>query len=265
MKNVLSFLVVVVFNTLAMGQNFELTPATLDFNAEPGESQTKFIQIKNHANTAETFILNVSDYNVNAKGKGEYLEAGSLKQSIADWLSIAPIFFELQPNEEKEIAVTLQMPADEYGSKWGVIFVRTAQEQTAYAADKSLQTGLMVSARMGINVYQTPGSNKTFKATITNLNELDTDLDSTRVYSALVNNLSEVITPCKVYLIATNIETAEEIMFDEMEFVMYPKSSRKIELMLKDILPKGTYSLAAILDYGSKTNLEGAQTIIQVE
>jgi hypothetical protein len=46
---------------------------------------------------------------------------------------------------------------------------------------------------------------------------------------------------------------------------MYPKSSRKVELELPNTLPKGTYSLAAILDYGSKTNLEGTQIMINVE
>ena len=77
--------------------------------------------------------------------------------------------------------------------------------------------------------------------------------------------LSDIITHCKVHLIATNIETAEETSFNVYEFPMYPKSTRKVELYLKEKLPKGTYSLAAILDYGSKTNLEGTQMIIKVE
>ena len=29
-------------------------------------------------------------------------------------------------------------------------------------------------------------------------------------------------------------------------------------------LPKGTYALAAVLDYGSSVNLEGTQMVIQV-
>lgn len=264
--NKIIFLSALLFVSLfATGQDFEVSPLKLFYNVEPGESQTKFVVVKNHSNKAETFILSVSDYSINSKGQGKYVAAGTLKNSVADWISIAPSFFELNPNEEREIAVTLQQPVDEYASKWGVIMVRTTQEQTSYSVDKSVQAGMMVSPRIAINVYQTPGTNKNFKATISNLVELETGTDSIAVYNALVNNLGDIITECKVLLIATDIKTGEEFPFKEHKFTMYPKSSRKVELQMPKTLPKGTYSLAAILDYGSKNNLEGTQTIINVE
>jgi hypothetical protein len=249
----------------SQAQDFEVSPLKLFFNAEPGESQTKFITVKNHSGKAETFILSLSDYSVNNKGQGQYVEAGSMKNSLADWISFAPSFFPLNPNEEKQVAVTMQQPADEYGSKWGIIFVRTAQEQTAYSADKTVSAGLSVSARIAINVYQTPGTNKNFKATITNLSEISATDDSTRCFNALINNMGDIITDCKVTLIATNIVTAEETMYPPYSFTMFPKSSRKVELYMPKNLSKGSYSLAAVLDYGSKTNLEGAQLVIKVE
>jgi hypothetical protein len=264
MKKLVFAILMMVFSTLH-AQDFEVSPLKLFFNAEPGESQTKFVTVKNHSGKAETFILNISDYSVNNKGQGQYVEPGSMKNSMADWVSIAPSFFPLNPNEEKQIAVTMQQPADEYGSKWGIIFVRTAQEQTAYSADKTVSAGLSVSARIAISVYQTPGTNKNFKATITNLSEITAVNDTIRSFNALVNNLGDIITDCKVTLIATNITTAEETVYPPNTFTMYPKSSRKIELYMPKNLPKGTYSLAAVLDYGSKTNLEGAQLVITVE
>lgn len=264
MKNIILILFVLI-SSLLSAQDFEVSPLKLFFNAEPGESQTKFVTVKNHSGKEETFILSISDYSVNNKGQGEYVEAGSLKNSMADWVSIAPSFFPLGPNEEKQIAVTMQQPSDEYGSKWGIIFVRTAQEQTAYTADKSVSAGLAVSARIAINVYQTPGTNKNYKATITNLSEIVSTSDSVRTFNAVINNLGDIITDCKVTLIATDINSAEETVFPPINFTMYPKNSRKIELYLPKTLAKGTYSLAAVLDYGSKTNLEGAQVIIKVE
>ncbi len=264
MKKLLSsILILSALNLIA--QDFEVSPLKLYFNAEPGESQTKFVTVKNHSGKEETFILTISDYSVNNKGQGQYVEAGSMKNSMADWVTFAPAFFPLGPNEEKQIAVTMQQPTDDFGSKWGVIFVRTAQEQTAYSADKSVSAGLSVSARIAINVYQTPGTNKNYKATITNFSEIVASSDSVRTFNALVNNLGDIITECKVTMIATDVNTAEETVFPPITFVMYPKSSRKIELDLPKKLPKGTYSLAAVLDYGSKTNLEGAQLVIKVE
>jgi hypothetical protein len=221
--------------------------------------------VKNHNSKVEAFILNISDITVNSKGEDEYVESGSMKNSIADWISIAPSFFELQPNEEKKIAVTMQQPADEYGSKWGVVFVRTAIEQSAYSADKTISAGINITGRIAVNLFQTPGTNKNYKANITNLIELTNEGDSIRSFSALINNLGDIITPSKVVLIATNVESADEIICAKYEFTMFPKSSRKINLTISNNLPKGSYSLAAILDYGSRTNLEGTQIIIKVE
>ncbi|MGE4290257.1 MAG: hypothetical protein AB7E36_16375 [Salinivirgaceae bacterium] len=265
MKATIIFILFAITANSIFAQDFEVSPIKLYFNAEPGESQTKFIRVKNHKGARETYILAVNDLAIDSKGKTSFVDAGSLKNSIADWVSFAPAFFELNPNEEKEISITIQQPADDYGSKWGIIMVRTAQEQTAYSADKQLIAGLSLSARIAVNIYQTPGTNKEFKATISNLNEVENATDSTRMFNVLVNNLGEIITPCKVVLIATNIETVEEFPFNPIEFTMYPKSSRKVELELPNTLPKGTYSLAAILDYGSKTNLEGTQIMINVE
>lgn len=266
MKRLSTILFALLCTLLTKAQDFEVSPLTFNFNAEPGESQTKFLTVKNHASKTETFILNISDYAIDNKGQGKYVEAGSLKNSIADWISIAPSFFELAPQEEKQIAVTMQQPADDYASKWGVIFARTAQEQTSFTADKNVSAGMAISARIAINVYQTPGSNKNFKATISNMSETTVKGDSIRSFSTIVNNMSDVITDCKVSMIATEINNGEEYEFAPTSFTMYPKSSRKIELYLPNgKLPKGTYSLAAILDYGSKTNLEGTQIVITVE
>jgi hypothetical protein len=50
-----------------------------------------------------------------------------------------------------------------------------------------------------------------------------------------------------------------------MEFVVFPKMSRTIELRLPNELVPGSYSLAAILDYGTKYSLEGTQILIDVK
>lgn len=261
-------IIIIIFNILlfnSYGQDFEVSPLKLLFNSEPGESQTKFVNIKNHNNKPETFILNISDFSIDSKGQGTYVEAGSMKYSVADWISISPTFFELEPNEEKQIAVTMQQSSNEYGSKWGVIFVRTAKEQTSYSADKQVSAGMSLSARIAIEVIQTPKLNRSFKVTIDNLMEITTDEDSTKTFVVLINNLEDIITDCNIFLIATDIQTGEETYFPEQKITMYPKSSRKVELYMPNILPKGTYSLASILDYGSRENLEGTQMILKIE
>ncbi len=260
------FLNIILLCSLSVfAQDFEVSPLSLNFSVEPGESQTKFLKIKNHRNKTETFVLNLSDYTINMNGKESFVDAGSLKNSIANWISVAPSFFELQPNEEVQISVTLQQPSNDYSSKWGMIFIKTAKEQTAFSVDKGISAGMNISGRIAVNVLQTPSTNKSYKAKIDNLKEVTKKEDENRVFSAIVNNVSDIITQCKVNLIVTNIKSSEEFVLEPQEFLLYPKTSRKVLLTINKPLPKGTYALSAILDYGSKSNLEGTQIIIEVD
>jgi len=259
------FVVLVLLSRFTFGQDFEVSPLQLFFNAEPGESQSKYIKIINHKSTTETFVLKLKDISIDSKGAQKYEDAGSMKNSLADFITMSPSFFELNPNEVQEVAVTIQQPVDEFGSRWGVIQIGTAIEQTSFSADKGISAGMSISGRIIVDVFQTPGTNKSYKATITNLTEVTTETDSVRTFSMLINNLSDIITNCDVYLVATDIRTAEEFYLPKNKFTLYPKSTQKTSLKLITPLPKGKYSLAAILDYGSKTNLEGTQIIIEVK
>lgn len=259
------FIFFILLSKFSICQDFEVSPLQLFFNAEPGETQTKYIKIINHKSTSETFVLKLRDISIDSKGAQKYEEAGSMKNTLADFITISPSFFDLNPNEVQEVAISIQQPVDQFGSKWGVIQIGTAIEQTSFNADKGIAAGMSVTGRIIVDVFQTPGTNKTYKATITNLSEVTSEADSVRSFTMLVNNLSDIITNCDVYLVATNISTAEEFYLPKNKYTLYPKSTQKTTLKLNTKLPKGKYSLAAILDYGSKTNLEGTQIIIDVK
>jgi len=246
-------------------QDFEVSPVKLFFNAEPGESQTMNITLKNHGNSPQTFILNIGDYLVNKDGSKEKLDPSSTKNSCAEWLNINPSFAEVNPNEEKEIAVEMQVPNGNYTTRWGAIYVRQIKERTAFSVDEGLSAGVGVSPRIAIHVYQSPRSNTNFNAQISHLKELNLEKDSIRRFAVNIENIGGKITECVIYLIASNINTAEEFPADTVRLETYPSSTRTIELELPPYLPKGSYSLSAILDYGSAKTLEGTQIMIEVE
>lgn len=247
-----------------MAQDFEVAPVQLYFNAEPGESQVKIITIKNHSSEKTSFIMNVSDFEISSNGVKEYKPANSTKKSIANWMSISPSFFDLDPNAERQVSISVQPPTDDDGSRWGAIFVRSAKEKTSFEAGKDLSAGVTVSSRIAVQVYQTAKSNKDIQAKIDQLREIDSEDSTQRWFSAIVTNLSDVIVHCKVFLIASNMQTAHETQFLPVQFDAYPKNSQKIILKLPKTLEKGTYALGAILDYGNTANLEGSQMVIQV-
>jgi hypothetical protein len=263
----LKFLSPVVFlliSNFLCSQDFEVAPVQLYFNADPGESQVKVVTVKNHGSEKSSFILSISDFELNSEGKKSYKPANSTKKSIANWISISPSFFDLEPSEERQVTISVQPPTDDNGSRWGTIFVRTAKEKTTFEVGEVLSTGVTVSSRIAIQVYQTSKNNQNLKANIDQLREISSEDSTKRRFSAIVTNLSDIIIPCKVFLIASNIQTAKEYQYPAVQFESYPKNSQKIYLDIPKTLPKGTYALAAVLDYGSTVNLEGTQMIIQV-
>ncbi len=252
------------FALIIVAQDFEVAPVQLYFNADPGESQAKNVTVKNHSSEKTSYILSVSDFEISTTGEKAYRPANSTKNSIANWISISPSFFDLEPNAQRQISISIQPPADDDGSRWGVIFVRTAKEKTTFEAGEELAAGVTVSPRIAVQVYQTAKSNKTIKAKIDQLREIESNDSTERWFSAIVTNLSDIIVHCKVFLIASNMQTAKEHQFPPVQFDAYPKNTQKIILKMPKKLPKGTYALAAVLDYGNIANLEGTQMVIDV-
>ena len=255
----LKFLVSLFFLSIigfSVAQDFEVAPVQLYFNANPGESQNKIITIKNHSSVKSSFILSPGDFVISTEGNIDYKPANSTKHSISNWISISPSFFDLEPNQERQVSVAIQPPTDETGSKWGVIYVKTTKEKTSFQAGEELSAGVTVSPMITVQVYQTSKMNKNLKAKIDQLREIPSEDSTERWFSAIVTNLSDIIIHCKVVLIASNMQTAQEKQYVPVQFDSYPKNTQKIILKLPKNLEKGTYALAAVLDYGSSVNLE---------
>jgi len=264
MQKVYYILILFLIANFSTAQDFEVAPVTIDFNAEPGETQTKQLTIKNHGNKKIDVLLALQDFLVNKEGNAEFKQANSIRNSIANWVSISPSFVTIAPSQSQTVNVTLQAPMDDYSSKWGIINVTPTKERTAFDAGGNLSAGIGVLGRINVNVFYSPASNQNYKAKISNLKEITQENDTSRIFSANIDNIGDKITECKVYLIAANLSTAEEIQLDPVSLIAYPKSARIVKLPLPNVLPKGKYSLSAILDFGSSSSLEGTQIIIDV-
>ncbi|MDX9846592.1 MAG: hypothetical protein RBT74_06400 [Tenuifilaceae bacterium] len=260
----LSVSVALPFSSTA--QDFEVAPVRLDFNAEPGENQTKVINIKNHSNRKASYVVAISDFLPGSDGKRQMLPPSTTRRSAANWLNINPSFFELNPGDQIPIQISMLVPGDEYGAAWCMLYIQPTREQTSWDADKALGAGVMVSGRIGVTVYQSPSSNTNHSIKVTSLNEITKEGDTKRKFAATLDNLGDKVTKCKVHLIASNIATAEEKQFPSFEVETFPKMTRTVEIELpQSELTPGQYAIAVIVDYGSRFALEGAQLVIDVK
>lgn len=260
------FLSLFLINTKIGAQDFEVSPTILEFKVEPGQSQSIPISIINHSNMNNAFNIILMDFIINKEGRKIPMPAATTEYSLVNWLSVNPPFLELNPNESRQVIVNLQAPVGDYTSKWAYIYIRNTKEQTSLLADKKMQAGLNLQGQIIIQAIQSPSSNVNYKMKIAGLQEEISTIDSMRVFKAKVDNIGDKIAKCKVTLIATNIDTAKETILHEKKFKSFPGSEFDINLQFKKgVLQKGNYALAAILDYGKQSNLEGSQILIEVK
>lgn len=247
-------------------QDFEVSPVELKFSAEPGQTQSIPVSITNHANKNTSFNVILADFIVNKEGKRVTMPPATTEHSLVNWLSINPPFLELSPNETRQIIVSIQAPVGDYSTKWAYIFVRSTTEQTALLADRSMKTGLNVLGQIEISAFQSPKSNVNYKMKIAGLSEVTNVNDSLRRFKAKVDNIGDKIANCKVSLLASNLTSADETLLEVLEFSSFPDTQEEVYFEFKkDALLPGKYALAAILDYGKQSTLEGTQILIDVE
>ncbi|MFW6351465.1 MAG: hypothetical protein ACOC2E_03685 [Bacteroidota bacterium] len=252
--------------TCSYGQDIEVAPARINFNAQPGEGQTRTVTVKNHGNKKETITLRMYDFLVNREGEIETLPAGSTRNSISNWVNLNPTFLELQPSQSGTVQINLQSSSEDYSAKWGILSFTSTVEQTAFTADQEVQTGLSLMGRIDIYLNYNPLTMEAHRLEINRLQEVESTQPGERMFTVNIENTGEQITNAKVFLIASQLETAEEHRFKTTEINVYPQSIRTVLLSFpEDELPTGEYSLAAIIDYAGSTSLKGTQIIIDVE
>ena len=145
---------------IAFGQDFEVAPVLVSFDANPGEIQNQTLSVRNHTNERQKFILNLTDYRLGEDGNKQSVEPGSTPRTLSDWLTINPAFVELNPNESAEIQLILTVPRNGFKTRWGMIPVEVAREQVTASVDKQLTTGVILIPRIVVLVKQSPRSNQ---------------------------------------------------------------------------------------------------------
>lgn len=253
-----------LFTSLAFGQDFEVSPVLMSFNANPGEIETKQINLINHSSKPQKYTLKISDYELDKDGNKKAVPAGTSKRSCADWITLNPSFVELNPNQSTTISSIMTVPKDGFSTKWCMIHVEVAKEQSSFEVDKSLATGVVLVPRIVILVKQTPKNNSNYKASISGLKEITKKGDKTRTFEVQVTNIGDNVIDAKVNLALADMQTAKEEQFSPVKVTVYPDASRVVKLELPAQIAKGKYALAAILDYGHRQPLGGTQILLDV-
>lgn len=262
----LCLLILLLFSQQSSAQRINVNPTILNFNAPTGGSAVQLITVTNLSDKEQTYQLSLGDWLRDSVGGHQYFAPGTTKRSCSSWLTFDNSTVTIEPGKSKEVRVTLNAPNENTATedmKWAMIFIQNVVEQTGNTTSNAKMAATIKEVyRIGVHVYQTPPAAKKKEAKAISL---EADKVEKNAYNFLMNNTGKSMLECKVRLVLTNLADGSETKLDEFEFPVFPEAKRIVKLTLPATLPKGKYSMLAVLDYDADMPLEAIEKPIEIK
>ena len=135
-----------------------VSPPRADITAQPGTHVTQAVEVDNPSASSGLVVeASLSDALLSPDGEFLWLPPGSHANSLAPWLEVNPLQFELDPGERRAVTYTLSVPADApEGTYWTVIFFET-NEPNLPESEPQAAVGVISRVRVGHTIYLTIG------------------------------------------------------------------------------------------------------------
>lgn len=198
----------------------------------------------------------LSDVLIGPDGSTIYLEPGAQPRSLAAWIAVSPLEFELGPQEREEVRYTVDVPADaDPGTYWGIIFF----ESGPLAADDQPDEGFGVRTRVRVGhvVYVNVGQVAREARIVGIRHEANTREGTPGAMRIMFQNTGNGLIRLSGEL---EIRDLDGQLVDAVEIgnrVSFPGSTHAVSAALSKRLPPGEYVVLAVLDYGGDRVLAG--------
>lgn len=228
-----------------------------------GAAETLSFQVLNNEPDPLEIQISLADWDRDINGENRFYPPGTLPRSLASWLSVSPLRFDLTPNEQKEIRFSIKIPAGISGTYWAAIMVEAAPKQ---AQPQPPGTTVIVRRRFAVKVLETPPGTGTKDGRITLIDVRG--LNPPNIFLEFENR-GTVHTPSvkgRVEIRDEKGTTLEKL--DVESFPTLPGAKRLLKITSArkkgDLLPPGKYLVLAILDYGGES-LAGGQFVLKIK
>ncbi len=271
MKSSLTSLLILCFLiTSVQAQNVSISPSRLYYKTSIGEYKVQEVSVTNSSTMPQSFTVSFGDFEPSGSlGKSQLMKKGESENSCADWLSAEPSFFEIHPGQTQKIKVLMQVPSspDANKVKWAAMQVKLAKEKKGgdLKDQNAIGMGITESFQFVVHIFQSPPTVTAKNAEIESFKEITSEKDSTRVMVLRVVNSGEAILDCVSYLEFTNLSSGEESRQKPIAYTLLPGTARELKFPISSTLPEGKYSLLGVVDYGSRENVQAAETEVMIK
>lgn len=271
MKKCLSVLValVLVQQMQTSAQSVSLSPSRVYFKAAPGETKKQVVHVSNNSKEKQSFTITFGDFSATGTdGKTQLMKAGESEHACSPYMSASPSFFELTPGKSQDIEVIIDLPNTPEANKvkWGTMMLKLTKEKTdANKGERDgVGIGILETFQFVVHVFQTPPSVTLKQAEIETFKEIAVAGDSVRTLALVAKNTGDAILDCATYLEFSNLQTGYEQRTKPSAFTMLPGGGRQMKFTVPADLPKGKYTVTAVVDIGSKDAVQAAEMDIEV-
>ncbi len=228
-----------------------------------GASETLSFQVLNNEAEPLEIQINLADWDRDITGENRFYPPGTLPRSLAPWLSVSPLRFDLAPNEQREIRFSIKVPSDIAGTHWAAIMVEAAPKQPQ---PQPPGTTIVVRRRFAVKVLETPPGTGTKDGRITLIDVRG--LNPPNIFIEFENR-GTIHTPEVKGRIEIRDDKGAPLEKLEVEsFPALPGAKRLLKVTSArkkgDLLPPGKYLILAILDYGGES-LAGGQFVLRIK
>lgn len=270
MKKIVIACLLVLVPVGMMAQSASISPSRFYFKQAPGESGVQMLRVTNNGQKPETFQVSFTNFDSEGNQGKTSLADGDFSNGCANWLSATPAFFEVAPGETKDVEIRIQVPSslEALSVRWAAGQVRLASERSALNDRGADVTGMQIiqTFQFLFHVFQTPPALQDMKeATVLSFQDVTGAQDTQVTLSMEVQNSGTAIVDCVPYLDVLNTSTGETERIMNKPFSILPGGQRAIKFLLPQNMAQGRYNILGVIDYGSRTDLAGAELNIIIE
>ena len=236
-----------------------VSPGKLYYKLSPGANGTQKILVSNPNSKELEVGASLSDWDYDVYGNNLTHDAGTLKNSCANWVQILPgTYFTLQPGESRELNVFLNVPPDaktDIPVHTAMLFLTQLNPGDSRSQNGSL---IKVTVRMGVKIYHT--FSQTEDRSIEVLNFTDKQDPAKKnlpgILELEVENNGKIWLESKIKWELLNTQTGEKQKLADLDSFSLPGDKRIIRQNLPADLKKGRYNATAVINYGNKDQLK---------
>ncbi len=232
--------------------SFGISPPEVELVPAPGGTASGIVVVYNTSGRRVRFRVSVEDIAVRPNGTVDMLAPGRTPWSLASVTRVLPVEFALDPDRSLPVRVTVTVPPDARGGRYGAVVVTpTPVLQTTGVTGTVSVVVPRLASRLLVRVRGTEVVSADITSMVAAVRPPGAEV---RLLFKNTGNVHVRVQGFVVLLDASGRQAGKVVLPD---VVVLPGAVREFRASVSTPLAPGTYTVRAVLDYGGPALLAG--------